>query len=99
MAPGLEWSAGDRGWEVRAGTACTFDGLRLEEILYHDLNLVVMYSMGQRLRDVLQYHSALQVRKAFPQGNALMAQTSAHVDEEGLLWARASSHLLHRVHI
>ena len=68
-------------------TVVTFDGLRLEKSCDIISTLSFVDGVGQRLRDVLQYHPALEARKAFSKSNALLAQTSAHIDEEWLLWA------------
>ena len=43
---------------------------------------------AERLWDFLQYHPAFEARKAYLEGQCIYwPRPSAHVDEEGLLWA------------
>ena len=68
-----------------------FDGLRFEEVLYHDLHALDWRHVLQRLCDVLQDDVAGKIGIFGFKCKALMAETAADVDEECLVWLRGPS--------
>lgn len=77
----------------------TFDWLRFEKIVRHPLDISRNYRFCvlDRLRQVLQDHTAWQIRKSLFEGSSLMSRTATNIHKEGLFRRPAFGFLFKRI--